>query len=228
MKKYLLVFLMLFEFQVGYSQTIVDLNEQAESKLKAGDYDKALELYNKILAENPAIKDAYVNRAKANFALEKIKEAYEDCQIAIKLNTNTYDLYIVYARINLHESIKQYDEAMGAAFKAEEITPNSIDAKILIGVSIIGYNSKDKDYKKYKLATEYLNEAIKLSEAQKLFSSAAEANLYLGFMSLQMFAVSRQEGLRSAGLKFCQNAIKYDSEKFGLKAKKIIDELNRL
>lgn len=70
-----------------------DLSQQGEDKLKNGDYEGALKIYNQVLQLNAKDDKAYVNRGLARFNLGNKSGAMEDFDQALELNPNNAEAY---------------------------------------------------------------------------------------------------------------------------------------
>lgn len=77
---------------LAQSQTY-DLSQQGEDKLKNGDYEGAVKVYNQVLQLNPKDNHAYVNRGMARFELGDKHGAVDDFTQALQLNPNDAEAY---------------------------------------------------------------------------------------------------------------------------------------
>nr|ADN17540.1 Tetratricopeptide TPR_2 repeat protein [Gloeothece verrucosa PCC 7822] len=117
-------------------------------------YKLALSDYNKAIALNPLLEQAYYNRGVLYSQLKKYELALSDYDKAIQLNPE--DTQVYYNRGNLYKTLKEYDKALFDYNKAIEF--NSEDAQ--------AYNNRAvvyKELKEYKKALSDYNKAIEIN-----------------------------------------------------------------
>lgn len=107
-----------FELSLSFSDGRVDSMDYdvnyylATAYYKQGEIDKALEVYNAIIALKPEERDAYYLRGVLNTERGRIEEALVDFDTAISLNTRDYDrlidIYCVLCENGYKESGQAY------------------------------------------------------------------------------------------------------------------------
>ncbi|MFC2154119.1 AAA family ATPase [Candidatus Altiarchaeota archaeon] len=89
---------------------------------KLGEFQKAIEHYNKALELRPDLLETYFNRGLAHTRLQQYDKAIEDLNKVIELNPNLAEAY--YTRGLVREYKQEYDKAIADYDKALEIDPN--------------------------------------------------------------------------------------------------------
>lgn len=104
--------------------------EKYRKKPKAteGDYQKALELYKKVVQADPDHSYAWTQIGYLYRKLEKHDEALNSYQKALELDEN--NIHILTGLGKVYEEIKEYNKALNLYLKAEEIAPSDIHAKM--------------------------------------------------------------------------------------------------
>jgi tetratricopeptide (TPR) repeat protein len=71
-----------------------ELNKQGDEAFDAGQYDKAIELYQKAIKQKPTYPEAYVNLSEAYFNLGKFSEAAAAAKTATEQKADWADAYV--------------------------------------------------------------------------------------------------------------------------------------
>merc|ERR1712087_877508 len=71
-----------------------ELFSKANDEYISENYQRAVELYSEALVEKPASEDVLVNRAQAYLKLKLYKDAVQDCDKALVLNTKNVKAYL--------------------------------------------------------------------------------------------------------------------------------------
>ena len=72
---------------------IDDFYKLANEAFDAGNYEKAIEYYDKLIFYNGDEAEVYNLRGLAKYNLEKYEEAIKDFNTALKLDNNNADIY---------------------------------------------------------------------------------------------------------------------------------------
>ncbi len=92
--------------------------QQGITEANKGELDKALNLFNTALQQNPNSADAYLERGKLRARLEKYKAAIADFDRAIELNPSGQDFHWVRANAKLRFKQKDAISAVNYKFSA--------------------------------------------------------------------------------------------------------------
>lgn len=129
----------------------------AEARL--GEYDKALEAYNKSLALNPNFAQGYLFRGILEHGKGNLKKASEDYSKSIEIDKNLVDAYFNRAQIVFSKESQTTEELKSALKdleKAVELDSKFIDA--LYSIAVI-----QKKLKEYHKAIETLNAILEIA-----------------------------------------------------------------
>ena len=139
---------------------IEQLFAEAKECFEKNEYDKAIEIFTKILAIDAENTAAYYGIGFANRVLGKYNEAIEDYGKVIELDANSSDAYnnIGYC----HYLLGQYDEALKDYDKAIELESNQNNAKNYYGKGLVFH-----DLEQYDEALKDYDKAIELEPNQK-------------------------------------------------------------
>lgn len=97
-------------FQPVLAESNAPILQQAKKANKDRQYDRAIELSNKALQQNPTLADAYLERGKARYYLYENKSAIADFDLAIKYKPNSADTYL--ERGKAKNSLDEYKAAI--------------------------------------------------------------------------------------------------------------------
>jgi len=141
-------------FKVSVSpKTAEEWKERGVSFSISGEYEKAIECFDKAIELNPNLTKAYINRGNAYYYLEQYEKAIEDYSKAIEIDPDYARAYN--NRGNAYRHLKQYERAIEDYNKAIEIDPDYAWT----------YNSRGLAYynlEQYEKAIEDYNRAIEL------------------------------------------------------------------
>jgi len=145
MKKFFIILLFLVLIMPSYGFEI-----PAGKKVNKEAVLSGLEKYSKIIIENPASQDAYINRAFLNFLMGNIEEAILDYDQLIKLNPLNEEFYLNrgYLKHISHkreEALKDYNEAL-------KINPNYAFAYNNRGVALAELGKNEESLTAYNAA----------------------------------------------------------------------------
>lgn len=89
------------------------LSDNAENN---SHYNAAMRYFTQAIKENPKDADAYAQRAFCNVMLDRNKEAFSDCNTAIKLDSNKREAYVMrgYLYMTMNEFKKGIDDCTRA------------------------------------------------------------------------------------------------------------------
>jgi tetratricopeptide (TPR) repeat protein len=117
-----------------------------------GQFDRAIEDYNKVLEINPRDAVAYVNRGVAYYDKGQYDQAISDYNKAIEINPR--DVYAYGNRGNVYYNKGQYDKAIADYNKVIEINPRDADAYYNRGIAHEAKSQYDKACSDWKQACE--------------------------------------------------------------------------
>jgi tetratricopeptide (TPR) repeat protein len=124
--------------QLVTAETAFEWTKKGISFAMNGEYQKAIECYDKAIELDPNLAEAYNNRGVAYRALRLYESAIEDCNKAIELDPNLAEAYnnrgLAYCALN------QYEKAIEDFNKAIELNPNYA----------IAYNNRERALTKLK------------------------------------------------------------------------------
>lgn len=111
------------------NQSAQDLFDRGLKFSRRGLYNEAIEFFTRATNADQNFVEAYNRRARAEWQLEKNKEALEDANWAIKLNPDYAEAFCTRAAI--YNSTGRYHEAVADASMARELNPLLGDAYII-------------------------------------------------------------------------------------------------
>jgi|GEM_PF-2046183 len=122
---YFLALILFLHFYRSYkSSKILRLYREALQLIRREDYERAVELFNKLLMEDEEIKEAWMNKGVALAKLGKYDEAVISLKEAIKIDGNYEEAWMNLARVlteakRIDEAIEAYEKlrSMGEAYK---------------------------------------------------------------------------------------------------------------
>jgi tetratricopeptide (TPR) repeat protein len=129
-------------------------NEKCIGFEKSGEYEKAIECFDRIIVLNPNLGIVYYNRGVNYCFLKQYERAMEDFDKAIELNPNLAEAYA--GRGNTYAQLEQYEIAIEDFDKAIELNPNLAEAYCNRGI-VYSY------LKEYERAIEDFDKAIELN-----------------------------------------------------------------
>ncbi len=142
-------------------QEIVKLNPKDDAYINMGksynykgEYDKALEYFQKAIELNPKNDDAYSGMGVSYYQQKEYDIAIESYQKAIELNPKNDNGYLIIG--GSYYNKEEYDRALEYFQKAIELSPKNDNAYGAMGVY---YNNKGE----YDKAIEYFQKAIELN-----------------------------------------------------------------
>jgi tetratricopeptide (TPR) repeat protein len=100
----------------------VAYNNLGNAYSDAGDYEKAISVYNRVISIDSQYTDAYLNRGNAYLKKGDYEKAINDYNTVIKLNPNHAKAYL--HRASAYTYKKEYDKAIIDFNKAIELKPN--------------------------------------------------------------------------------------------------------
>jgi len=126
------------------------LLEKGEHSLKKLDYETAVATFTRVLKENPAVYEAYLNRAIARSELGDTDGALKDFDAAIKVNPNVVEIYLKRGALLAHlgrkeAAVRDYGEVL-------LLDPKNTEALLLRGEALQeggDYAGACKDYDQY-------------------------------------------------------------------------------
>ncbi|HEY9649142.1 MAG TPA: protein kinase family protein, partial [Coleofasciculaceae cyanobacterium] len=134
-------------------QQAAEFLKQAEDLRKAGQYQEALNLYDKVLDRKPNLAQAYWGRCDSLNKLKKPAEAVVACNDAIDLKPNYAEA--LWGKGVAFDQQKLPLEALQLYHKATRIKPNFTEAWVSYGVALQGFGRSEE-------AIIALNKAIAL------------------------------------------------------------------
>lgn len=99
-----------------------EFHNLANDYYKIGEFDKAVEYYNKALELRPDLLETYFNRGLAYTRKQNYDKAIEDLSKVIELNPNLAEAY--YTRGLVYEYKQDYDKAIENYARALDVDPN--------------------------------------------------------------------------------------------------------
>jgi len=103
-----------------------DVLRESQEAIEKKDFDKAIELLDKTIADNPEMVPAYVLRGFAHGAKDNLDAAIKDFSKAIDLNPE--DEHILLVRAATYQQKKDYDRAIEDYSEVVRRNPNDSDA----------------------------------------------------------------------------------------------------
>jgi len=103
------------------SEQALEFTKQGVSAFQQGNFEAAINFYNKAIENNPHLGIAYINRGFAYFKNGNLSQAIQDATQAIEIDTESIDAYGV--RGDAHLQSESYDQAIADYSKAIELNP---------------------------------------------------------------------------------------------------------
>ena len=120
--------------------TVEDIFNLGWDKFRKGDYQGAIEAFDRAIGLNPNYADAYSRRGIARAALKDNQGAIADYNQALKLDPKNFIAYI--GRGNIRSASGDKQGALADFNQALKIDPN--DAKLYVNRGVIRYQLEDK------------------------------------------------------------------------------------
>ena len=119
-----------FDFKgpsISFSQ---NMNQEGSEEYKAGNFEGALEIFDQMIERFPEEPTGYMNRGATLISLNRLQEALEATNKAIKLGSENPKLYSNKALIlfRLNQSPDSLTEALALVNKSIDLGPDSADA----------------------------------------------------------------------------------------------------
>ena len=152
-----------------------------------GDYNQAIEYYQKVLQLNPNLAEAYYNLGLAYGSLGQYQKAIEYFQKSIQLDPNLAEAY--YFLGNAYVRLGQYQQAIEYYQKSLQLNPNDASA----------YNNLGLAYRKigqYQKAIEYCQKALQLDPN----FAKAYYNLGVAYLNLGQYQKAKENLLKAKEL----------------------------
>ena len=164
-----------------------ELNKQGDEAFDAGQYDKAVDLYQKAIKQKPAYPEAYLNLSEAYFNLGKFNEAAQAAKTATEQKPDWADAYLALG--NAYLKADRSADAVEPLKKALTLEPQNTEVKNALslvyfdqGVDAYNANKYDEAIATYQQAIavkyDYAEAYNNLGDAyrrQEKFAEAAEA-----------------------------------------------------
>jgi tetratricopeptide (TPR) repeat protein/WD40 repeat protein len=144
-----------------------------EAYMQLGEYERALETYNKIISYRPSSL-VYARRGKVFIHLNQHAAALTDFDEAIKLEANSFDALL--GRGIAHSELGNFDKAMKDLTHAEILSPDDLLVHITKGVNFLAKHE-------YELAINAFQRSLLLDPDQPLG----------GMLAFALFSVGRKE-----------------------------------
>ncbi|MBF0540923.1 MAG: tetratricopeptide repeat protein [Nitrospirae bacterium] len=189
------------------------LNEKGLSLYNNGNYEDAINHFNKIIKVNPQYSDAYYNRGNSYYCLGNYQHAINDYNKAIELKPQNVESY--YSRGLSYQKSGNYTQAKKDYNKAIEINPQKDVDYFFQGNSYHELGNEKQTIKNFniaakmgnKLAQDYLNK-IGINWEDKLVESEKEKkeqNIIRNRIDITPLKVPTTKDLINKGLSFCKN-----------------------
>jgi tetratricopeptide (TPR) repeat protein len=98
---------------IEYNNTAQRYKELGNREYKGGDYNKAINYYNKAIEIDQADPSYFSNRAICYYNLNRFEDCIMDCDHALRINSNLAKVYKKKAQAC--SSLLRFDEAVEAA-----------------------------------------------------------------------------------------------------------------
>jgi len=135
-KSILIIFILLTPF-LAHAQTAEEYFKQGVTKIDNGDYDGAIENFNKVIELDPKNAKAYAGRGNAKGIFGDNKGAIQDYNKAIELNPNYADAYnnrgiVKYKLGDYRGAIQDFNKAIGLALSMLKHTTTGVLRKYIL------------------------------------------------------------------------------------------------
>ena len=143
-----------------------DMLDKAGEFAKAGDHNRALEIFNKVLESEPKNVDALIGQGKTLYQIKKYKESESVFRKSVQLAPENYECQLglgkaVWGQDRNEESIPLMDKAI-------QLHDEPFEALLISGLA-------HKTLKKYEAAIPFFNKAIEI-EPRHWFANYMRAN----------------------------------------------------
>ncbi|GBU26804.1 hypothetical protein R84B8_00318 [Treponema sp. R8-4-B8] len=127
--KILLIALVLavFTHKAIFAQTAADYFKRGTEFFTQGDYDKAMENFNRALQVKPDYAEAFNGRGEIYFSVSQYSEAEKEFSAAIKINPKYERAF--FNRGKIYQIYGDYDRGIADYRKAIELNPSNSEAK---------------------------------------------------------------------------------------------------
>jgi len=150
----------------------IDLLVEARAAGATGEYEKALALFNDIIAENPTITSAYVGIGDVHMARENYEKAEPAYRRAARLEPGNYQAQFGHG-LSL-QMLKRFVEAIRAYHRALIIRPDSFQANRNLASTYLELDQPDR-------ALTFAQRAVKLKpDSQSAHTSLGVIHAQLG------------------------------------------------
>lgn len=195
--KYLNTFTCLFAvfmFSFSYGQTAQEWLDEGLEKYSLGQYEDAIQYYDRAIQIKPDFADAYLDRGMAKRKLGKYKEAINDYDEVIRLNPN----YTAYLNKGVaYHYLKQYSDAIHACDTAITINSRSPKAYYNRAVAYHAMGEFDEAVKGYREVilkdSNYRNVRKSLKQAEELMAPPNIWAMAVGINQYQYKTLSNLE-----------------------------------
>lgn len=145
---------------LGISQTTSELVESGQRDVQKGEFQSAIDQFNKAVEMDPEFLDAYVKRAFAYSMLKEYEKAVTDYTRLIELNPNFAVAYL--SRGSAFNKLERFHEALADFDKVIILDPSNSEAYNNRGWSKKGLGDKDGACDDWKTSKKMGNEEAKI------------------------------------------------------------------
>lgn len=209
-----IVFMLLAVGGFAQDKSIKDMLDQGIKLYDNKDYNGAIELYKKILANNPKLPNANYEIATSYFALKDYENTIKHCNVVIEVNLLFADqAYMLKGSAEdlqgkPQDAVKTYRKGIG------QFPENHL---LYYNLALTSFNLKD-----YKTADEALMKALKINPAHASshlllgYSMNIQRNRVKSILALSNFLMLEPTGNRAvAALELMEKEFKKDVKKEG-------------
>ncbi len=162
---------------------------EAKKALDNKDYAEAIRLYSLVIEAEPKNELAYQGLADALYKSNKLAEARNYCEMAIKLNPNLPSIYVTLCYVNYKLGNKA-EECYQLAEKAYTLAPNMTETLACFGFACLLLNKNEQSIK-------LLQEALNIDSSEW----DVRNNLSIAYSRLNRFEEANDEILAMYRLK---------------------------
>ena len=116
--------------------------EAAENAIKVGDHKQALDIYKRLVKNNPNDENLYLKMSKAYLSMGAIDSAMA-CYDKIESLTENIE-YVALSKAGIYEYLKQYDKEIAELKRLSDAYPENIDYLQYLAMSYISSDSIQK------------------------------------------------------------------------------------
>jgi tetratricopeptide (TPR) repeat protein len=127
---------------------VINLTNDGERYLMVGDYEKAIDAYNRAIALDPRASEAYLGRGTAYEELGEFHKALDDYNSAVAITPNDAGVYII--RGLVYELLGNYDMALQNYSTSIQINPNNANAYFHRGNACMNLGNVAQAFESYK------------------------------------------------------------------------------